>query len=57
MNEYDDWQCTVWAQSGECQRNSEFMNAYCKKACKLCGETDVNFSGMYTSCRCITCIG
>lgn len=35
-NKYDSWKCTVWANQGECERNSMYMSRHCAKACKLC---------------------
>ncbi|XP_052217899.1 cell death abnormality protein 1-like [Dreissena polymorpha] len=37
FNAHESWQCAVWANQGECQRNPRFMLESCKKACRLCG--------------------
>jgi len=29
--------CNYWKSIGECEKNSKYMNLYCKKACKVCG--------------------
>ncbi|WAR27393.1 NAS30-like protein [Mya arenaria] len=34
----DDWQCAIWANQGECDRNPRYMTESCKRACKLCGD-------------------
>ncbi|KAL3847255.1 hypothetical protein ACJMK2_018176 [Sinanodonta woodiana] len=33
----DDWQCAVWAKSGQCETNPNFMNKACARACGPCG--------------------
>ncbi|XP_060580699.1 balbiani ring protein 3-like isoform X2 [Ruditapes philippinarum] len=40
FNAHDDWQCSLWANQGECDRNPRFMLDGCKKACHLCGENE-----------------
>ncbi|XP_025079726.1 uncharacterized protein LOC112555506 [Pomacea canaliculata] len=35
-NIYDNWKCAVWANQGECDRNSQYMRTHCKKACGQC---------------------
>lgn len=40
FNAHEDWQCNVWANQGECNKNPRFMLEGCKKACRLCGNED-----------------
>ncbi|XP_045199753.2 zinc metalloproteinase nas-15-like isoform X2 [Mercenaria mercenaria] len=40
FNAHENWQCNVWANQGECDRNPRFMLDGCKKACHLCGNDD-----------------
>jgi len=28
--------CPEWANLGECKKNPQYMNLYCKKSCKKC---------------------
>ncbi|KAL4220458.1 hypothetical protein ACF0H5_020859 [Mactra antiquata] len=40
FNAHDDWQCNVWANQGECERNPKYMLDGCRKACHKCGKEE-----------------
>lgn len=55
FNAHDNWQCSIWANQGECNRNPRFMLDGCKKACHLCGNQDEESDeckDMYQSATC-----
>jgi hypothetical protein len=31
-----DWKCSIWASSGECEKDEEFMSKSCRTSCGLC---------------------
>ncbi|ESP04972.1 hypothetical protein LOTGIDRAFT_109273, partial [Lottia gigantea] len=45
VNLFDDWPCNVWANYGECERNPQYMNLNCRKACRLCGVNYQRYEG------------
>jgi len=49
-NAMDSWQCAVWANQGECQRNPRFMLESCKKACRLCGDSEEKDGKLLEKC-------
>ncbi|KAK3603704.1 hypothetical protein CHS0354_023310 [Potamilus streckersoni] len=50
----DDWQCAVWANSGQCETNPNFMNKACARACGPCviAKTDGGCSNRYLHEKC-----
>ena len=47
----DNEGCNNWASSGECDKNPNYMEMFCKKACKICSTSFVG-GGILTPSRC-----
>ncbi|KAK6196288.1 hypothetical protein SNE40_001539 [Patella caerulea] len=39
-NDHNDVECKIWAESGHCDINPEWMKSHCKKSCKVCNGGD-----------------
>jgi hypothetical protein len=35
-----DWKCSIWAQTGECEKDAVFMLSKCRKECGACSDSD-----------------
>jgi prolyl 4-hydroxylase len=44
--------CEFWAEEGECKQNPKYMLENCKKACKVCPETQVECQDKHPSHEC-----
>ena len=29
-------ECAIWAKSGECEKNPNYMSSFCRRSCKTC---------------------
>ena len=45
--------CEEWAIYGECDRNPDFMNQYCRKSCKECDKAVLQKAGGKKGWNCV----